>query len=284
VTRDLGLMCVHAHPDDECIGTGGVLLRAADEGIRTAVVTCTGGERGEIHNMDEAEVRPRLGQVRAEELTRALGRLRAGEPRFLGYVDSGMMGTDGNEDPASFWRASVDEAVGRLVAQIRQFRPDVLVTYDAFGGYGHPDHIQTHRVGILAAEACAVAALYPETGPAWRVSKVYLGTLPKSAIARATQMLAARGLPSPFGEFTDPDDIPMGVADEELGAIVDVRPYLIDKIAALHEHRSQLDPSSFFLNVPEEFNDEAFGTEWFIRHRSAVSASGVEDDLFSGLR
>src|SRR5687767_5351779 len=196
---ELALMCVHAHPDDECIGTGGVLLQAARRGIRTAVVTCTGGERGEIHNMDEEATRPRLAEVRHEELRAALSVLGAGEPRFLGYVDSGMMGTDGNEDPASFWQASMDEAVARLVAQIREFKPDVFVTYDAFGGYGHPDHIQTHRVGMLAAEACAVPALYPEAGPAWRIRKVYLGSLPKSVIWRATEMLAAAGLPSPFG-------------------------------------------------------------------------------------
>ena len=281
---ELGLMAVHAHPDDECIGTGGTLLRAAEEGIRTAVVTCTGGERGEIHNMDETEVRPRLREVREQELTRALEILGAGTPRFLGYVDSGMMGTDGNTDPASFWQAPLDEAIGRLVAQIREFRPDVYVTYDAFGGYGHPDHLQTHRVGLLAAEACAIPALYPEAGPAWRIRKVYLGSLPKSVIWRATEMLAAAGLPSPFGEFDSPEDIPMGVPDEELGAIVDVRPHLKAKLDALHQHQSQMDPSSFFLNVPEEFNEDAFGEEYFIRHRSDVRAEGVEDDLFAGLR
>ena len=284
MASELGLMCVHAHPDDECIGTGGTLLRAAAEGFRTAVVTCTGGERGEIHNMDEAENRPRLREVRLDELTRALALLRVGQPRMLGYVDSGMMGTEGNEDPASFWQASVDEAVGRLVAQIREFKPDVLVTYDAFGGYGHPDHIQTHRVGVLAAEACNVGAMYPEAGPAWRVRKVYLATLPKSAIYRAVELLAARGLPSPFGDFDRLEDVPMGVEDAEVGANIDVRAHLAAKIEALHQHQSQLDPSSFFLNVPEEFNEEAFGTEWFIRHRSDVAAAGVEDDLFAGLR
>jgi N-acetyl-1-D-myo-inositol-2-amino-2-deoxy-alpha-D-glucopyranoside deacetylase len=281
---DLALMCVHAHPDDECIGTGGVLLRAAAAGIRTAVVTCTGGERGEIHNMDEASTRPRLAEVRAEELREALAVLGAGEPRFLGYVDSGMMGTDGNTDPASFWQASMDEAVGRLVAQIRAFKPDVLVTYDAFGGYGHPDHIQTHRVGMLAAEACAVGALYPGAGPAWRVRKVYGATLPKSAIFRVVTLLTEQGLPSPFPVVDRVEDVPIGVDDDELGAVVDVSDVIDRKVEALHQHQSQLDPSSFFLNVPEEFQDEAFGTEWFVRLRSDVPVNGVEDDLFTGLR
>ena len=282
--RELGLMCVHAHPDDECIATGGTLLRAAEDGIRTAVVTCTGGERGEIHNMDEAENRPRLREVREQELTKALAILGAGEPRFLGYVDSGMIGTEGNNDPASFWQASLDEAIGRLVAQIRQFQPDVLVTYDAFGGYGHPDHVQTHRVALLAAEACNVAALYPEAGAPWRVRKVYLGSFPRSAIFRAAKEFAARGLPSPFGEFERVEDVVMGVPDEDLGAVIDVRDYLDRKMDALHQHSSQLDPTSFFLNTPEEFAEEVFGHEWYVRHRSDVPATGVEEDLFAGLR
>ena len=280
----LGLMCVHAHPDDECIQTGGTLLRAAAEGIRTAVVTCTGGERGEIHNMDEAENRPRLREVREQELTRALEILGAGAPRFLGYVDSGMMGTDGNDDPESFWQANVDEAVARMVAQIREFKPDVLVGYDAFGGYGHPDHIQTHRVALLAAEAAAIPVMYPEAGDAWRVRKVYFATLPKSAIFTATELLAERGLPSPFGEYERIEDIPMGTPDEYLGAVIDVTQHLTEKVDALHQHQSQLDPSSFFLNIPEDFQEAAYGTEWFIRHRSDVPAQGVEDDLFAGLR
>ena len=280
----LGLMCVHAHPDDEVIGTGGTLLRAAAEGFRTAVVTCTGGERGEIHNMDEAEIRPRLREVREQELERALAIMGAGTPIFLGYTDSGMMGTEGNDDPASFWQAPLDEAIGRLVAQIRTFRPDVFVTYDAFGGYGHPDHLQTHRVGVLAAEACSIAALYPEAGPPWRIPKVYMSTLPKSVIVRANVLLKAAGLPSPFGEAERPEDIPMGMPDELVTATIDVRPHLSAKLEALHQHQSQLDPSSFFLNVPEEFNEDAFGEEYFIRLRSDVAAPDTEDDLFTGLR
>lgn len=280
----LGLMCVHAHPDDEAIGTGGVLLRAAADGIRTAVVTCTAGERGEIHNLDEAQTRPRLASVRREELAKSLAILGAGEPRLLGYVDSGMLGADGNDDPASFWRAPLDEAIGRVVAQIRSFKPDVLVTYDAFGVYGHPDHLQAHRVGLLAAEACDVPALYPEAGPAWRVSKVYLATIPVAVIMRANEQLSALGLPSPFGEYERVEDVPMGVPDERLGAVIDVRSVLDRKMEALQQHTSQLDATSFFLNVPEEFAGEAFGDEWFIRHRSDVPASGVEDDLFAGLR
>ncbi|MBA2530304.1 MAG: N-acetyl-1-D-myo-inositol-2-amino-2-deoxy-alpha-D-glucopyranoside deacetylase [Euzebyales bacterium] len=281
----LGLMCVHAHPDDEAIATGGVLARAAAEGLRAAVVTCTGGERGEIHNMDVESTRPRLAEIRRGELARALTTLGAGEPRLLGYADSGMAGTEGNDDPASFWRANLDEAVGRLVGEIRAFRPDVLVTYDAFGGYGHPDHIQTHRVGLLAAEAADVAALYPAAGPPWRIRKLYLTTIPKGVIVQASARMAAMGLPSPFGEFERAEDVPMGTPDHQVDTVVDVRAQLDTKMAALREHSSQLDASSFFLNIPPELVTEAFGAEWFVRRRSDVPVpDGTEDDLFAGLR
>lgn len=282
----LGLLCVHAHPDDEAIATGGVLLRAAAEGLRTAVVTCTGGELGEIvgAGMDPGELRPRLAEVRRAELARALEVLGAGEPRLLGYRDSGMLGTAGNGDAGSFWRAPFDEAVGRLVAEIRAFRPDVVVTYDAFGNYGHPDHVQAHRVALVAAEACAVGALYQEAGEPWRVSKLYLSTLPRSVIAQANVELPRLGAASPFGEETDPGKLAFGTPDEDVTTVVDVVGLLERKWAALRAHTSQLGPDSFFLNMPSELVEFAFGREWFVRQRSRVAAPLPEDDLFAGLR
>ncbi|MPZ89976.1 MAG: hypothetical protein GEU81_18400 [Nitriliruptorales bacterium] len=277
-----GLLCVHAHPDDESISTGGVLLRAVGEGRPAAVVTCTGGELGEIvgEGMDPEKLRPRLGEVRQAELTAALEILGAGTPRLLGYRDSGMAGTSGNDDERSFWRADFDQAVGRLVTQVRAFRPDVLVTYDAFGQYGHPDHVQTHRVGLVAAEAAGVPMLYPEAGEAWQVPKVYLSTLPRSFAALVSEELQRRGLPTPFED--DPDLPPVGSPDELITTTVDVRPFVERKLTALKAHASQLGPASFFLNMPPELHDLAFGTEWFIRQRSDVPAP-QEDDLFAGL-
>lgn len=281
-----GLLCVHAHPDDEAITTGGVLLRAADEGLRTAVVTCTGGELGEIvgAGMDPDEIRPRLAGVRREELARALALLNAGEPRLLGYRDSGMLGEPGNADTSSFWQAPFDEAVGRLVAEIRAFRPDVLVTYDAFGVYGHPDHVQTHRVALVAAEACAVGSLYPEAGEPWQVAKVYLATVPRSFIAWANAELPRLGHTSPFGDETDADKLPFGTADAAVTTVVDVRLQIDRKWAALRAHTSQLGPDSFFLNMPRELVESAFGQEWFVRQRSSVQVPDREADLFAGLR
>ncbi len=285
----LGLLCVHAHPDDEATSTGGILARYAGEGIRTAVVTCTGGERGEIHNMDPVEVGPRLAEVRHAELTASLRVLGAGEPRMLGYVDSGMLGTEGNDDPKSFWRADTDEAVGRLVAQIRAFRPDVVTTYDAYGGYGHPDHVQAHRVAVLAAEASGIARLYPEAGPPWRVRKVYLSTFATSMFGELFAALERLGLtppppdPDAAGDVEEPQ-VPPGTPDELIGAAVDIRPYVETKWAALQQHSSQLDPEAFFMRLPPELRVTVFGTEQFLRLRSDVEVPAREDDLFTGLR
>jgi len=286
VTDELGLLCVHAHPDDEAISTGGVLARYAAEGVRTAVVTCTGGERGEVvgEGMDPDEVRPRLSEVRRAELDAALAILGAGPARWLGYVDSGMMGTDGNADPRSFWQANMDDAVRRLVGHFREFRPDVVVTYDAFGVYGHPDHLQTHRVGLLAAEASAVAGLYPDAGEPWRVRKVYLATIPHSVVLAWHQRLLAQGLESPFGTRADLTEPPFGTPDEQVTTVADVVAWLDPKRRALAAHASQIGPDSFFLNIPDDEIEAAFGAEWFIRHRSDVDAALPEDDLFAGLR
>lgn len=281
----LALLAVHAHPDDEVIMTGGVIADAHHRGHRVAVVTCTDGRRGEVvgEGMDPAEIAPRLADVRRAELADALAILGVDRPRWLGFSDSGMMGTDGNADPAAFWSAPFDDAVQRLVREIREFRPDVLTTYDAFGGYGHPDHIQAHRVAVVAVEAAAMGALYPELGPAWRTRKVYLATIARSAIVEGARLLAERGLPSPFSDVDDPGEVAMGVADGDIDAAIDVRPWIETKWAALRAHRSQVGPESFFLNVPEDLREAMFGTEWFTRLRSSVAVDGPEDDLFTGL-
>lgn len=282
-----GLLAVHAHPDDEVIATGGVLARAAAEGRRVKVVTCTDGSRGEVvgAGMDPEEVFPRLAEVRRGEIADALSLLGVDEHEFLGYADSGMMGTAGNADPASFWQADVDDAVGRLVGILRTFRPSVVVTYDAFGGYGHPDHIQTHRITVLAVEAAGMRAMYPEVGPAWRTPKLYYSSFPKSTIAQANAAFAAHGLPSPFGEDVDPDDVPMGTPDELITTVVDVRPHLQAKQAALWAHVSQIAPDSFFMNLPDEMVEGFYGTEWFVRRHSTVQVDeSPETDLFAGLQ
>ncbi len=273
---DLCLLCVHAHPDDEALFTGGVLARYAGEGVRASVVTCTGGERGRL-------VGP--GTQRLDELRDSLGILGCEPPRLLGYLDSGTRGAPGNDDPASFWRAPFDQAVGRMVAHIRELRPDVVVTYDAYGVYGHPDHIQAHRVARAAVEAAEVAALYPEAGPAWRPRKLYETAIHKSAIAGLNLMLAARGIPSPFGDIIDPERLPFGTPDHRVGAVVDVRPWLDRKRAAIRVHVGGLGPDSLLMELAEQgLAERALGQEWFARVRADVETPAREDDLLTGLR
>ncbi|MFN2483516.1 MAG: PIG-L family deacetylase [Candidatus Limnocylindria bacterium] len=174
-----GVLFVHAHPDDEVAGTGGTIARSVAEGHRVDLVTCTGGEEGEVHDPDleESDARPRLREIRMHELECSVRALGGGSDALrlhrLGYRDSGMMGTDSNTHPESFWQADVAEATGKLVAIIREARPSVLVTYDSNGGYGHPDHIQSHRVAVAAYDAAADPAAYPEAGGAHAVEKLY---------------------------------------------------------------------------------------------------------------
>jgi N-acetyl-1-D-myo-inositol-2-amino-2-deoxy-alpha-D-glucopyranoside deacetylase len=276
-----GLLCVHAHPDDEAIATGGILARYAEEGIRTAVVTCTAGERGEIRlpGADVDAIRPGLGELRIRELARALDLLGAGPPRLLGYADSGHPA--GDHDGA-FWHAPFDEAVGRLVAHVRALRPDVVVTYDAYGLYGHPDHVKAHRVTLAAVEAAGCDRLFPDAGPAWRARRLYLATFPRSLIVQGIRLLAEHGLPDVLGSAEKPS---IGMPDDAVTAAVDVRPWLGRKWAALEAHASQLGPGSLFRLLPERLREAALGTEWFSRPWSpSAPAAGREDDLFTGLR
>ena len=273
-----GLLCVHAHPDDEAMTTGGVLAKAAGAGLRTAVVTCTGGELGQVRLPGRAEA-PAAGvaALRRDELATALDLLGAGPPRWLGYGDSGW---DGPAPPGSFWAAPFDQAVGRLVAELRAFRPAVVVTYDAFGLYGHRDHVQAHRVTLAAVEAARTPRLFAEAGPAWAVERLYLATVPLSLVELGIAELAARGLPALLGR---PGAPALGWPDQDVRAVVDVRPWLERKWAALQAHRSQLGPGSVFGYLPEELRATALGTEWFLRPGHPCPGAAREDDLMAGL-
>ena len=208
------LMTVHAHPDDETIGTGGTMAKAVAEGKRVVLVTGTRGEMGEIvvPDMDTPDNHRRLGEIRAGELERAMGRLGVTEWENLGYHDSDMMGRPGNNDPRTFWQADLDEAARRLVWIIRRYHPDVVTTYNDFGGYGHPDHIRTHDVTVRAFPRAGDPAWYPEqlapehggTGPTteegglapWTPSKLYEQAIPASTRTAMRERLEALGKPT----------------------------------------------------------------------------------------
>ncbi|MEU3899830.1 PIG-L deacetylase family protein [Streptomyces sp. NPDC045251] len=236
------LLAVFAHPDDESLSAGGVLARHAAAGARTAVVTATWAE----------------DSPRATELAEALRTLGAGAPRMLGYADARV--------PCSapgmprFCDAPLDEAVRKLVAHIRDFRPEIVVTHDAYGGLtGHPDHLHTHRVAVLAVQASGLDLFHPDAGAPWRPRALYLATHPHSAVPA-------------LGEVVGAHKARFSVPDEHVTATVDVRPWLDRKVAAVLAHRSEVERGALpgvIAKLAPQVRERLLGTEWFIRHSPA---------------
>jgi LmbE family N-acetylglucosaminyl deacetylase len=270
----LTLMAVHAHPDDEVTSTGGVLARYAAEGITTVVVTCTDGRCGDgpdgVQPGDPNHDPEVVVQTRRRELRASCDTLKVTHLETLGYRDSGMMGWPSNAAPGSFWTTPVADAAQRLAELVRRYRPDVVITYDANGGYGHPDHIQTHRVTMAA-----VALL---DGPA----KVYWSAIPQSWIRDIGATMQELGIqwdaPDP-----DPDLPPMGLPDEEITTWIDTSGVADQKYDALAAHASQSD-AAFFLNFGRDAFTRLMGAETFVRVYDTTGAPVPEDDLFAGLR
>lgn len=282
----LTLMAVHAHPDDECIGTGGCLARYSDEGLRTVLVTATCGEEGEIVDpeMDADEVRPKLGDVRVEELRCACKVLGIQENYFLGYRDSGMAGTPANQHPECFAQADLHEATGRMVRHMRDVRPHVVTCYNEYGGYGHPDHIQVNRITVAAFHAAGNPSQYPELGLApWQPQKLYYTAYPRSYILARYKLMGSMGEETPL-DRPDFDPNKVGTPDEEITTRVDIRSFIKRKTAALRCHRSQVAPHWWYFRIPPEVLSEQFSEECFVRVASHVAVTGHEYDLFAGLR
>lgn len=287
VTPTLTLMAIHAHPDDECFGGGGTLARYSAAGHITVLVTCTGGEEGEIVDpeLNTDEVKRNLAEVRRRELDAAVEILGITHLEMLGYRDSGMVNTPANEDPRSFHKADLEETTGRLVALIRRYRPDVLFTYAEDGGYGHPDHIKAHLTTVAAFGAAGDAARFPEAGEPWTPSKLYYSAwLTRSQVQGLWRAMRERGLSIPFrGQETD-EPPEWGVPDDVVTARIDVRDYVTRKIEALRVHRTQIKLDHPFVTLPEDLAREYVGVEGFVRAQSRVAAPERESDLFAGLR
>lgn len=267
-------MAVHAHPDDEAIGTGGVLARYAAEGVRTVLVTCTNGELGDgpgnVKPDDPAHDPAVVVPLRMTELEQACKVLSIGHLELLGYRDSGMMGWPQNDAPDAFWQAHVDEAARPLVALMERYRPDVVVTYDANGFYGHPDHIQAHRITHAAASSTGIP------------QKIYHTAVGRKAIGEMYRRIQASGVDL-GDEKIDPDDPPFGVDDETITTRIDVGAFIEPKRAAIVAHDSQAE-NMFFLSLPNEAFRLAFSTESFVRVHDTTGAPLPETDLFAGLR
>lgn len=268
------LLCIHPHPDDESIACGGVLARAVAEGVRTVVVTCTGGEAGENLAGIDLGHEP-LVEHRRRELAAAIAILGVDEHHLLGYRDSGMVGTIDNDHPDCFHRAGLDEAAVRLATIMRSVRPDAVVSDDAKGTYGHPDHIKAHLVTVRAvALAADPAADVP--GEPWRVPRRYVHTLSRSRLVAAHTALIETGLSSPFGDGPEPE--PFGADDALITTRVDVTGHVATKMAAMRAHASQIGAASFFMNVPDELIDTFLGVEEFILEDGDMLA-GAPDRL-----
>ncbi|GHG93677.1 GlcNAc-PI de-N-acetylase [Amycolatopsis acidiphila] len=255
-------MTFHAHPDDECIVCGGVMRKAFEDGHRVVLVVATRGEHGEVPDGFLAEGEP-LWRRRVRETHAAAEILGVARVEFLGYVDSGMMGEPTNDAPGSFWTAPVEEAAEKLAAILREEDAEVLTCYDDYGNYGHPDHIQVHRVGMRAAELAGTPRVFQATTSQEHMRAGMV------ALAEATP-----GFPVPSEE----DMAGMGKSEAEITTAVDVTPWLDHKRRAMRAHPSQISEDSFFLAMPDEAFRYAFGTEWFIR--SGQEPGVRTDDLF----
>jgi N-acetyl-1-D-myo-inositol-2-amino-2-deoxy-alpha-D-glucopyranoside deacetylase len=279
-----GILFVHAHPDDESIGTGATMAYYAARGVPVTLVTCTLGEEGEIHvpalAQLEAAQADQLGGYRLTELASACAALGVTDHRLLGgagrFRDSGMMGLPTNDHPRAFWRADLDTAAGLLVEVIREVRPRVLVTYDPNGFYGHPDHIQAHRVAMRAAE------LAGPDGPA----KIYWTAVPRSVLASGIETFAGSS-ENPFGDVTSVEDLPFGTPDGQIAARIDGHEYADRKTAALRAHATQIPPTSWLYTIASNFGAEFMGVEHFTLAYGAKGPGtgpyGWEDDLLAGL-
>jgi N-acetyl-1-D-myo-inositol-2-amino-2-deoxy-alpha-D-glucopyranoside deacetylase len=263
------LFLVHAHPDDEAIATGGVMMRAHADGHRVVLVTCTRGEEGEIHNMDEAATRPRLAAVRTEELRRACEILGVDRQEFLGYRDSGMAGTPSNDNPASFHQAPLLEAAERLSILLRDERPEVVVTYTSDGTYGHPDHIKAHHTTVGALD------LLEQEG--WQPVKLYLSAVPRGFVQEMMRRAQEAGIEMPTGGIQL-----IGIPDEEITTSIDVRDLAQRKRQAFAAHVSQNDPNSPFQTAAAQIFETAFGTEHYVLARGEL-AEEHEHNLLEGV-
>ncbi len=287
MSSDLRLMAVHAHPDDESSKGAGTMAKYRSEGIDVMVVTCTGGERGDVLNAAaQADVdRDGLDAVRMAEMAAAVEVLDV-QHAWLGFEDSGY--PEGDPKPplpaGCFADLPIEETIDPLVALIRDFRPQVITTYDELGGYPHPDHVRTHETTMAALEAAADDSYRPDLGAAWQVAKVYYNhQFTKARVLATHEALVEAGLESPYGDWltnwSDRHDMYPRVTTR-----VDASDWFHVRDAALLAHRTQIDPDGMWFAVPMDMQKQVWPTEDFELVRSSVETVLPEDDLFAGLR
>jgi N-acetyl-1-D-myo-inositol-2-amino-2-deoxy-alpha-D-glucopyranoside deacetylase len=277
------ILLVHAHPDDETINNGATMALYADRGAHVTLVTCTRGEEGEVlvpalSHLSSGE-QDQLGAHREIELADAMKALGISDYRFLGaptkkFRDSGMMGTEPNNNPDVFWQADVDIAAQILVDVIEEVKPHILITYDEIGGYGHPDHIQAHRVAMRAAELSQ-----------WQIQKIYWNTMPKSVLADGIAKMKEVG--SDFFGAESVDDLPFAKDDEFVTTLIDGGQYVDAKMAAMKAHETQISLDGPFFALSNNLGLQIWGDEYYTLVKGEKSgpfdAQGRETDLTSGI-
>jgi N-acetyl-1-D-myo-inositol-2-amino-2-deoxy-alpha-D-glucopyranoside deacetylase len=280
------LLLVHAHPDDETINNGVTMAKYAASGVQVTLVTCTRGEEGEVLVTELANLASdkddKLGEHREVELKDAMAQLGINDFRFLGapnkkWRDSGMMATPQNERGDVFWQADLDEASHELVKIILEIKPQVLITYDEFGGYGHPDHIKAHRVAMRATELAA------EQG--WQISKIYWNTMPRSVIQMGIEKMKEVG--SDFFGAQSADDLPFAKPDELVTTVVNAPEYVPQKLAAMKAHATQISEGGPFFALSNNLGLSVWGDEYYTLVKGEKAApfdsNGRELDIFAGV-
>lgn len=280
------LLLVHAHPDDETINNGVTMAKYAASGAQVTLVTCTRGEEGEVLVTELANLASdkddKLGEHREVELKDAMAQLGINDFRFLGapnkkWRDSGMMGTTQNERGDVFWQADLDEASHELVKIILEIKPQVLITYDEFGGYGHPDHIKAHRVAMRAAELAA------EQG--WQISKIYWNTMPRSVIQMGIEKMKEVG--SDFFGAESADDLPFAKPDELVTTVVNAPEYVPQKLEAMKAHATQISLDGPFFALSNNLGLSVWGDEYYTLVKgekvAPFDSNGRELDIFAGV-
>jgi len=281
------LLLVHAHPDDETINNGATMAKYAANGVDVTLVTCTRGEEGEVL-VDSllnlaSEKDDKLGEHREIELQAAMAELGIKDFRFLGspnkkWRDSGMMGTPQNERPDVFWKADLDEAANELVKVILEIKPQVLITYDEFGGYGHPDHIKAHQVAMRASEIASQQG--------WQISKIYWNTMPRSVIQMGIDKMKEVG--SKFFGAESADELPFAKPDELVTSVVNAPEYVVQKLAAMKAHATQISVDGPFFALSNNLGLSVWADEYYTLVRGEASEpfdnKGREIDLFAGIK
>jgi N-acetyl-1-D-myo-inositol-2-amino-2-deoxy-alpha-D-glucopyranoside deacetylase len=288
---DHRMVVVHAHPDDEVLTTGATMAMYAAAGAQVTLVTCTLGEEGEILVPElaylAAAATDSLGAYRITELEAATKALGVSDQRFLGapgkYRDSGMIGTPQNDRADCFWQADLDTAAADLVAVLREVRPQVLISYDENGGYGHPDHIKANRVMHRGAELAAEAEFRPDLGPPWRTAKIYYCVIPWSFLQAGIDALRAAGDTEFFGGAERAEDLPFGVPDEVVTTIVNGDDFIEAKMAAMRAHATQIAVDGPFFALSDHLGQKIWGTECFRLVHGEPGGRLPEADLFAGL-